>query len=98
MAAAFVVAWGLARGLHVTPRGAVYAALSGGVASGVGYSLWYVALRAMSATRGAILQLTVPVLAAGGAVLWLGEPVTLRLALCGLAILGGVALVIRARA
>lgn len=98
MAAAFVVAWGLTQRLHVTPRGAMYAALSGGVASGVGYSLWYVALRAMSATRGAVLQLTVPVLAAAGAVLWLGEPVTLRLVLCGLAILGGVGQVIRARA
>lgn len=98
MAGAFVLGWGLLHGLHATPRGVAYAALSGAVASGLGYSMWYVALRAMTATRAAILQLTVPVLAAGAAVVWLHEPLTARLLLCGAAILGGVAWVIRARA
>ena len=82
-------------GLHGSPRGLLLAALSGAVTSGVGYSLWYAALPGLTATRAAVLQLTVPVLAAGGAVVLLGERVSLRLLLTGAAILGGVALSIR---
>jgi len=84
--------------LHVTPRGALLAALSGSLASGVGYSLWYAALPGLPGTRAAVVQLAVPVLAAAGGVILLGESPTLRLAFSGLAILGGVALALLGRA
>jgi drug/metabolite transporter (DMT)-like permease len=82
-------------GLHASPRGVLLAAASGGLASGVGYSVWYAALRFLTATRAAILQLLVPILAAGGAVALLGESVSMRLLVASAAILGGIALTIR---
>lgn len=75
----------------------VYAMLSGALASGIGYAVWYAALRGLSATRAATVQLTVPVIAALGGVIFLSEPITLNLALAATAILGGVALVISGR-
>ncbi len=71
-----------------------YAVLSGALASGIGYALWYIALPALKATNAATVQLTVPVIAALGGVAVLGEPITLRLVLASVAILGGIALVI----
>lgn len=85
-------------GVHASARGVLLAMASGALASGVGYSIWYAALRHLSATRAAVVQLLVPILAAGGAVAWLGEPVTKRLVVTSAAILGGVALTIRDRA
>jgi drug/metabolite transporter (DMT)-like permease len=82
---------------HATVRGALLACASGAIASGIGYSLWYAALPALTATRAAVVQLSVPVLAALGAVVILGESVTLRLALSAAAILGGVSLAIAGR-
>jgi len=75
--------------------GVGYALLSGGVASGTGYIIWYVALRGLQATTAATVQLSVPPLAAVGGVIFLGEPITLRLVAASAAILGGIALVIR---
>jgi len=71
-----------------------YAFLSGALASGIGYSIWYSALPALKATNAATVQLSVPVIAAVGGVALLGEPITLRLTLASGAILGGIALVI----
>jgi drug/metabolite transporter (DMT)-like permease len=68
---------------------------SGALASGLGYAIWYTALPALKATNAATVQLSVPVIAALGGIIFLGEPVTLRLALASVAILGGIALVIR---
>ena len=76
--------------------GLVYAVLSGALASGMGYAIWYMALPLLQATSAATVQLSVPVIAAVGGVLLLGEPLTLRLMVAGAAILGGIALVIRA--
>ncbi len=76
--------------LHLTARGAGLALASGALASGVGYSLWYLALPGLTPTRAAVVQLTVPVLAAGAGIAVLGERLTLRLALAGAMILGGV--------
>ncbi len=73
-------------------RPLVYAAISGALASGVGYAIWYTALRGLSATRAALVQLAVPPLAALGGILLLGEAPTLRLAGASLMILGGIAL------
>jgi drug/metabolite transporter (DMT)-like permease len=67
---------------------------SGALASGLGYAIWYTALPALKATNAATVQLSVPVIAALGGIVFLGEPVTLRLVLASVAILGGIALVI----
>ena len=78
-------------------RGALLAVLSGAVASGLGYAIWYTVLPALRATHAATVQLSVPVIAAIGGVLLLGEHLSLRLVLCSVAILGGIALVLHAR-
>ncbi len=75
-------------------EGVGYAILSGAVASGLGYAVWYTVVPALKATNAATVQLSVPVIAALGGVLFLGESITLRLALASLAIVGGIALVI----
>lgn len=82
----------------MTSRGAALAALSGSVASGMGYYLWYSALRELTAIRAATVQLSVPVIAAIGGVLMLGEALTVRLVLASIATLGGVAVILRQKA
>ncbi len=79
-------------------RGALLAVASGALTSGVGYAIWYAALPSLSATRAATVQLSVPVITALAAVLLLGEPLTLRVVLCGAAVLGGIGLVVLRRA
>lgn len=74
--------------------GILYAILSGAVTSGIGYAIWYAALPALSAVSAATVQLSVPVLAAVGGIVLLGESITLRLGLASAAILSGIALVI----
>lgn len=74
-----------------------YAVASGAIASGIGYAIWYTALPALRATNAATVQLSVPVIAALGAALFLDETISLRLVLASLAVLGGIALVIFAR-
>ena len=69
-------------------------AASGAVASGMGYAIWYAVLPVLKNTSAATVQLSVPVIAALGGIVFLGEPITLRLILASLAILGGIALVI----
>ncbi len=71
-----------------------YALASGALASGVGYAIWYTALPSLKATQAATVQLSVPVIAALGGLVFLGEPLSLRLVLASIAILGGIALVI----
>ncbi|MEP7382099.1 MAG: DMT family transporter [Gemmatimonadota bacterium] len=75
-------------------RGVVLATLSGALTSGVGYAIWYTVLPSLRATTAATVQLSVPALAALGAVALLGEPISLRLALSAGAVLGGVGLYI----
>jgi drug/metabolite transporter (DMT)-like permease len=74
--------------------GIFYAVSSGALTSGVGYAVWYTALRGLTATTAASVQLSVPVIAAAGGIVFLDELLTLRLVLCSVAILGGIALVI----
>ena len=74
--------------------GVGYAVASGALASGLGYAIWYTALPALKSTSAATVQLSVPVIAALGGILFLGEALTLRLVLASVAILGGIALVI----
>ncbi|MFA6970369.1 MAG: DMT family transporter [Gallionella sp.] len=81
-------------GASLDGAGFFYAVASGALASGMGYAIWYTALPALKATNAATVQLSVPVIAALGGIVFLGEFVTLRLILASVAILGGIALVI----
>ena len=93
-----IVLYGVfARDTLLDPAGAAYAAASGALASGVGYAIWYSALPRLKATHAATVQLSVPVVAALGGILLLGEVMTVRLALASVAILGGIAMVILER-
>ena len=85
------------RSAHVTTRGVVLALASGVAASGLGYVIWYAALKNLSATRAATVQLAAPVLAAFGGVLFLDEVMTLRLSGTAVLILGGIGLAVAAR-
>jgi len=82
---------------ELTAQGLVLAVLSGGLASGVGYTIWYTALRGLSSVQAAVVQLSVPVIAALGGVLIVAEPLTSRLIVSTLLILGGILLVIIGR-
>ncbi|HEU4723722.1 MAG TPA: DMT family transporter [Candidatus Eisenbacteria bacterium] len=77
--------------------GVGYAIVSGALTSGIGYAIWYTALPGLRATSAAAVQLSVPVLAALGGVVLLGETVTPRLALTAAAVLSGIAMVVTAR-
>jgi drug/metabolite transporter (DMT)-like permease len=76
-----------------TTHGAALAAISGAVTSGIGYVIWYRALPRLSVTQAAVAQVCTPILAALGATALLGEPVSPRLVAAGIAVVGGVALV-----
>ena len=78
-------------------RGIVLAVISGAVTSALGYAVWYRVLSRLSVTQAAVAQLSVPVIAALGAVLFLGERVTVRFAGAAAAVLTGVALALAAR-
>lgn len=80
--------------LHADWRGVAFAVTSGAVTSGLGYAVWYAALKYLAASEAAIVQLTVPAIAAAGGVLMLSEPVSARLLIASAAILGGVLVVI----
>jgi len=84
-------------GASLDSAGVLYAIASGALASGMGYAIWYTALPALKATKAATVQLSVPVIAALGGIVFLGESVSLRLVLASAAILGGIALVILER-
>lgn len=97
LAVAFGAAWWFFGTSAIDARGLGYAVLSGAVTSGLGYVVWYAVLPSLRATSAATVQLSVPVLAALGGVVFVGEAVTLRLALASVLTLGGIALVLRAR-
>lgn len=83
--------------LHWDGRGAGYALVSGALASGVGYAIWYSAVRQLPALKAATVQLSVPILATLAGIVLLDEPLTWRLALCSVAVLGGVGLVLASK-
>ena len=74
--------------------GILLAVASGAIASGIGYVIWYAALPALTWTTAAIVQLSVPTLAAFGGILFMSEPFTARLVIASIATLGGIAIVI----
>jgi drug/metabolite transporter (DMT)-like permease len=74
----------------MSPRGAGLAVASGALASGLGYAVWYSALPSLTRTRAALVQLSVPLLAAIGGVLAMGETITQRLTLASFLVLGSI--------
>ncbi|MEY2546860.1 MAG: hypothetical protein QOG48_1977 [Verrucomicrobiota bacterium] len=83
--------------VHVDLAGIGYAIASGAITSGVGYVIWYAALPHLKATTAATVQLSAPVLAALGGIMFLGEAMTLRFVIAAIAVLGGIALVVLSR-
>ncbi|MBW8844359.1 MAG: DMT family transporter [Burkholderiales bacterium] len=94
---ALLVSLLLARQAHADASGVALAVASGAVTSGVGYVIWYAALRGLTALRAATVQLSVPLIAALGGVALLSEAVTPRLLAASAAILGGIALVLTSK-
>lgn len=80
--------------ISITKQGLVYAVLSGAVASGVGYSLWYYVVKKLNTVVASIAQLSVPVIATLGGVLLLSEPVTMQFVISSTIILLGISLVL----
>jgi drug/metabolite transporter (DMT)-like permease len=87
----------LAPHLDLSTEGLALAIVSGALASGGGYVIWYAALKGLNASEAAIVQLTVPVIAALGGVVFIQETLSLRFALAAVLILGGVAIVLSLR-
>ncbi|MBA6417950.1 DMT family transporter [Colwellia sp. 6M3] len=83
--------------LHVSSLGIMLAILSGAIASGVGYFVWYIALAGLSVTQAAVLQLFVPIIAALGGVIFTSELITVRLIESSALVLGGILMVILGR-
>ncbi len=83
--------------IHLSARGLFLAVFSGAVASGIGYTVWYAVLKYHTATRAAILQLAVPIIAAIGGSLFLSEAADVRLLIASVLILGGIGLTIAGR-
>jgi drug/metabolite transporter (DMT)-like permease len=89
-----VVSLVMVSSMEISKEGLILAVLSGAITSGLGYVIWYAALKGLTATQAATVQLTVPVLAALGGVLFLSEDVTLRLLVASVLILGGVGIAV----
>lgn len=82
---------------NITATGVILAVLSGAIASGIGYYVWYIALAGLSVTQAAVVQLFVPVIAALGGVIFTSEVITLRLIESSGLVLGGILMVILGR-
>ena len=82
---------------NLSQQGVLLAVLSGAIASGAGYAVWYIALRGLSITQAAVIQLFVPVIAAIGGVIFANEIISIRLVLSSLMVLGGILIVVFGR-
>lgn len=82
---------------NLSQKGVLLAVVSGALASGIGYTVWYIALRGLSATLAAVTQLLVPVIAALGGVIFVSETISFHFLLSASMILGGIALVVLGR-
>ncbi|MEZ9070239.1 DMT family transporter [Vibrio splendidus] len=80
--------------VSITEQGLIYAVVSGSVASGMGYSLWYYVVKKLNTVVASIAQLSVPVIATLGGVLLLSEPVTMQFIISSTVILLGISLVL----
>jgi drug/metabolite transporter (DMT)-like permease len=82
---------------HFSLEGILLGVLSGGIASGIGYTLWYIALSGLSVTQAAVLQLLVPVIAAVGGIIFVSESLTIHLIISSIMVLGGILMVVLGR-
>jgi len=80
--------------VNFTSKGILLAIISGGVTSGIGYTIWYMALKGLTSTQAAVVQLLVPVIAAFGGVIFIFEKITFRLSISSTMILGGILIVV----
>jgi drug/metabolite transporter (DMT)-like permease len=83
--------------VHAEPSGIVLGLACGALTSGLGYVFWYAAVKGLTATRAAVVQLPAPILAGAGGVLFLGEAISRRLMLSAVVVLGGIALALIGR-
>lgn len=81
--------------LTITLQGAIFAVLSGSLASALGYTIWYQALRGLQTSEAAVMQLSVPILAAVGGILFVSEPITSQFLIASILVLGGIAVVVK---
>lgn len=79
---------------NATLRGVTLAVASGAIATGLGYIAWCLAVSRLRATHAATVQLSMPILVALGGVVFLAEPLSLRLLIASAVMLGGIALVL----
>jgi drug/metabolite transporter (DMT)-like permease len=80
--------------INLTYVGVILAVLSGALASGIGYFVWYIALKGLSVTQAAVVQLLVPIIAATGGLIFTNELISLRLIESSALVLGGILTVI----
>ena len=80
--------------INYSSEGIILALLSGGITSGIGYTIWYIALGGLSSTQAAVLQLSVPVIAALGGIIFVSETITFRLTISAAMVLGGILIVV----
>lgn len=92
-----LVAIAIFNNANYSSEGIMLALVSGGITSGIGYTIWYIALGGLSSTQAAVLQLSVPVIAAFGGVIFVSETITFRLAVSATMVLGGILLVVSGR-
>ncbi|MEY2978314.1 MAG: DMT family transporter [Prochlorotrichaceae cyanobacterium] len=83
--------------VHISFAGVWPAIVAGSITSGLGYVIWYTALRSLSATLAATIQLSIPILAAMGGVLWLQEKLSLHLLISASIVLGGITIALLSR-
>jgi drug/metabolite transporter (DMT)-like permease len=83
-----------AHNFEASTIGALIAIASGGIATGLGYIVWYLALHGLPATHAATVQLSMPALVTLGGVLLLSEPITVRVIVASVMMLGGIGLVL----
>lgn len=74
-------------------QGILLAIVSGGITSGIGYTIWYMAIRKLTPVQTAVVQLLVPLIAAFGGVLFISEIISIRLVISSVLILGGVLII-----
>ena len=86
-----------ANNVNYSSEGILLALLSGGITSGIGYTIWYIALGGLSSTQAAVLQLSVPIIAALGGVIFVYEAITFRLTISAAMVLGGILTVVLGR-
>ena len=82
---------------QTTDKGVILAILSGAITSGIGYTVWYIALKGLSVTQAAVVQLLVPIIAAIGGILFANEIITMRLIVASVLVLGGILIVVLGR-